>query len=78
MALPARSLSLGVSAQVRVCTVHTCRRCKRSLSSAEPCSFLVAHTHVCPVCQADEEALKHLPVSRTIWGASLASSRRAS
>jgi hypothetical protein len=76
MALPAHSLSFGVSTQVRVCTVHTCRRCKRGLASAEPCSFVVAHTHVCPVCQAEEQALEHLPVSRTIWGASLASLRR--
>ena len=78
MALPAYSLSFAVPTHVRVCTVHTCRRCKRSLSSAEPCSFVLAHTHVCPVCQAEQEALKHLPVSRTIWGASLASVRRAS
>jgi hypothetical protein len=77
MALSARSLVSGVPTPVRVCTVHTCRRCKRSLSSAEPCSFVVAHSHVCPVCQAEQEALKHLPLSRTIWGASLASFRRA-
>jgi hypothetical protein len=57
--------------------VHTCRRCKRGLRSVEPCSFVLAHTHVCPVCQAEEEALKHLHVSRSIWGASLASLRRA-
>jgi hypothetical protein len=77
MALSARSLASGVSTPVRVCTVHTCRRCKRSLSSAEPCSFVVAHSHVCPVCRSEQEALEHLPLSRTIWGAGLASFRRA-
>jgi hypothetical protein len=77
MALPAHSLAFGVSTLVRVCTVHTCRRCKRSLPSAEPCSFVLAHAHVCPVCHAEQEALKHLPASRAIWGASLASIHRA-
>jgi hypothetical protein len=66
-----------VSTHAPVCTVHTCGRCKRAVSSADPCSFVLAHTHVCPACRAQEEALKHLSLSRSIWGASLASLRRA-
>ena len=81
MALPADrfpSAAVSAAAHTPVCTVHTCRRCKRGLASLDPCSFLAAHTHVCRACQAEEEALKHLPLSRNVWGASLANIRRAS
>jgi hypothetical protein len=81
MALPADRLPSSAAAAPRtpVCTVHTCRRCKRSQPSADPCSFVVlTHSRVCPGCRAQEEASKHLPPSRTVWGASLASLRRAS
>ena len=76
MAMPATATAF-VSTHAPVCKVHTCGRCKRGLPSVDPCSFVLAHTHQCQACQAQEQALKHLSLSRSVWGASLASLRRA-
>jgi hypothetical protein len=75
---PLLSLAAATRPPAR-CTVHSCRRCKRGLPSGEPCSLVLgaAHTHVCPTCRTEEEALRHLPGSHSVWGASLASLRRA-
>jgi hypothetical protein len=60
-----------------VCRVHSCRRCGSGISSGEPCSFVASIASVCRPCRGQEAVLTHLPVSRTIWGASLARARRA-
>jgi len=69
--------SIEPSRSATVCRVHSCRRCGSAISSGEPCSFVASIASVCRACRGQEAALAHLPVSRTIWGASLARARRA-
>jgi hypothetical protein len=83
MASPADRLFNGTPSSPRsgssptpVCTVHTCRRCRASIDSAEPCSFVAAAWRVCLSCAGQEQVLKHVPASRPIWGAALARTRR--
>jgi hypothetical protein len=59
-----------------VCRVHTCLRCGTAQSSSEPCSFALSAASVCGACRGQEQVLRHLPVSRSVWGAGLARSRR--
>jgi hypothetical protein len=58
------------------CRVHTCVRCQSNVISSEPCSFVPEMIQVCPSCAAQEHALRHLPTSRSVWGAGLARRHR--
>ncbi|HEY3061261.1 MAG TPA: hypothetical protein VGL99_20020 [Chloroflexota bacterium] len=60
-----------------VCRVHSCARCQSAVDSAEPCSFVPTSKIVCATCRGQEQVILHLPKSRAIWGAGLATARRA-
>jgi hypothetical protein len=67
-----QSVRRDVSRISTVCRVHTCTRCQSVVESGEPCSFVPFLIQVCPRCAAQEQALAHLPISRTPWGVGLA------
>ena len=58
------------------CRVHTCLRCRASIASAEPCSFVPVVRRVCQTCTGQELILTHVLAARTPWGATLARARR--
>jgi hypothetical protein len=69
--------SVAPAAHTPLCRVHSCRRCHRALASADPCSLSGTYAQLCATCLAEEETLKHVPLSRSVWGANLARSHRA-
>jgi hypothetical protein len=81
MAFPLRATSVeSIDEAPRTapaCRVHTCVRCRSVVASGEPCSFLPAVRATCPACKGQQEALAHLPLSRTHWANRLAATRRA-
>ncbi len=60
-----------------VCHVRTCARCQTNVTTGEPSGFVPSVTRLCLRCASQEQALSHLPRSRTAWGAALALTRRA-
>jgi len=65
------------SRSLSVCRVHSCSRCHTAVDSAEPCSFVATVKTVCGGCRTQEQVILHLPKTRGVWGASLATARRA-